>query len=173
MPQQAVLQPKDITDGVPLDVYTAYRLGRDSACADALITTHVHGRPAALLSKRGPHVAFPNRWWMHGGALPAYDSLLDFLITRVQRECGVDILNATHTYVGLYRTCAPADGPSASTLQPCFAFYLPYEKIAHATTDEDHTDRQLFTLDEYQSLPEHERHWYPGRVLERVLPSLH
>ena len=165
-----VAPPEGITQGVPGDVYNAYRRGRDSACVDIMLCTRSPlGSAAVLLSKRASNVCFANKWWMYGGALGSYEPIEEFLAGRVEKECGIRA--KPEVLIGVYRTCA-ADF-IGSTLQPCYAARIPYGKAtAKATTDSAHSSVRLFTRSELETIPIDEQHWYPMRVARLVLDNL-
>ncbi len=165
----AGIAPEGIADGVPADVYDTYRRGRDSACVDMVVATKKpDGEYAVLLSKRKPNVCFGGTWWIHGGALLSYASITDFVASRTEKECGVQV--EPEVLLGVCRTCA--SDYIGSTLQPCYAGRVPYEAIAQKAVDSGHTDVRLFTIAELLEIPKAEKHWYPMWAAEMTLQSL-
>lgn len=155
--------------GVPSAVYDGYRLGLEGACVDVVIATRlVNGTPVVLASKRVIGKPFGGYWWMQGGAVQGYRSILDFLSERAEKECG--LRPRIVGLVGFYRTCAE-DG-IASTMQPCYVATVPREAIEQAKADSDHSSWALFSLEDLEKLPPNEQHWYPMRVFRRVLESM-
>lgn len=128
--------PPGVTAGVPSEVYSEYRKGRDSACVDiVLVTVLEDGTPAVLLSLRKPDVCYGNKWWIYGGALQAYRSAEDFIAERATKECGVPV--KPQVLVGVYRTMA--EDYIGSTLQLCYAARVPIEAVrAKMSTDPNH-----------------------------------
>lgn len=158
-----------VTSSVPADVYNTYRLGRDSACGDVLISTkNSNGAFAVLLSMRRQDVCFGGMWWIHGGALLSYASLTDFVAERAEKECGIPV--TLKALLGIYRTCA-ADY-IGSTLQPCYAAEVPYEVLEQKVSDAGHTDIRLFTIEEWNAVPNSQRHWYVDRVIRLLARSV-
>lgn len=165
-----VTVPGGVTEGVRPEIYGAYRVGLDSACADMVIATRLEdGTPAVLLSKRSPGVCYGNKWWIHGGATHAYRPIATFLRDRAERECGVR--QAPDALIGVYRTMS--EDFIGSTTQSCFATKVSVELIrAHMKTDGAHRQVRLFGLSDLELIPEEERHWYPMRVSRIVLSAL-
>ena len=162
--------PPDITAGVPQQTYDAYRRGCDSACVDIMLCTRLpDGKvPAVLLSKRKPNVGFGGKWWMHGGALFAYEDVRDFAAAKATKECGIEV--APEVLVGVYRTCSP--DVVGSTMQACYAARVPYDvAVEKMRKDEGHTEVGLFTQDHIEQMSWRE-HWYPMRVAMLVLGGM-
>jgi len=166
-------QPAGVTQGVSSDTYNEYRRGRDSACVDIVLVTHLeNGTPAVLMSLRNPGVCFGGKWWIYGGALQAYMSIEEFISARATKECGVPV--KPEVLIGVYRTIA--EDHIGSTLQPCYAARVPIEVIrAKMSTDEGHSNVRLFTISdlillEGQHGPEY--HWYPVRVALLALRNM-
>ena len=171
-PLPIVQPPAGTTNGVPPDVYDAYRRGRDSACVDIMLATRLKdGTPAVLLSKRKVNVCFGGMWWMYGGAVGSYQSMTDFVVERAKKECGIRPDPSELVLVGVYRTCAP--DIIGSTLQPCYAARVGLAEIQkYMGTDQAHESIKLFTLRELYQIPTAEQHWYPMRVASLVLQAL-
>lgn len=151
---------------VPSNVYSAYRQGRQSACADIVIVTRLqNGMGAVLLSKRNDDVCFPGTWWIYGGATPVYQDPVAFVSTRARKECGVSVW--PQILLGVYVTSSAGTRSehNGSTVNQLYAAQVPLEMIErHRGTDEGHSSVRLFTLEEYADLPEKERHWYVARA---------
>src|SRR3989344_2693287 len=162
--------PDDVTDGVPPEVYNAYRKGCDSACTDIVFVTILpDGRPAVLLSFRKKGICYGEKWWVYGGAIKSYCSITSFISDRAESECGVRA--KPQALVGVYRTMS--DDAIGSTLQPCYVAIVPYEKVKEKKQlDSGHGDVRLFTLGELEQIPSEHRHWYPMRVSYLVLRAL-
>lgn len=162
--------PQGVENGVPPDVYNAYRRGRDSACVDIVFATHLpNGKPAVLFSFRKKGVCFEEKWWIYGGALQSYCSIHHFISDRAEKECGVRA--SPQALVGVYRTMS--DDAIGSTLQPCYATIVPYEEVRKKKQlDSGHNDVRLFTLEELEQIPEEHKHWYPMRVAKLVLLAM-
>lgn len=167
---QEVQVPSGHRLGVDESVYLGYRRGLDSACADIVITSrNVHGEPVVLLTRRAK-APFNGVWWVQGGAIHAYRSIIEFVKERAKRECGVEPL--IETLIGIYRTCAE-DGV-ASTLNLCYCgriFRADLER-SRPVADRDHSTWKLFTLSEYNALPSTECHPYIDRVVRLCLTSM-
>ena len=162
--------PDGVTDGVPPDVYNAYRKGCDSACTDIVFVTILpDGRPAVLLSFRKKGVCYGEKWWVYGGAIKSYCSIASFISDRAENECGVR--SKPQALVGVYRTMS--DDAIGSTLQPCYAAIVPYEKVREKQPlDSGHDNVRLFTLVELEQIPSKNKHWYPMQVANLVLRAL-
>lgn len=107
------------------------------ACVDKLVCTrHSHGAPMALLGLRDSDQPFGGKLWMQGGQLRAYGDLLAFAASRGEAECGVG--GRAEVLIGVFYTSAE-DHPS-STIQPCYASYVPYDKVL-ASMQADHNHR--------------------------------
>jgi hypothetical protein len=150
-----VTPPAPLNPNVPSDAFKAYRAGKVAACADvALFTQRSDGVWTVLLSKRSVGAPFGSTWWIHGGALPAYGNIMQFLCDRAEKECGCrpDI----QALIAVAYTSA-ADH-IASTLQPCYLGVVDHALASKATVDDDHSSVRLFTEREYRDLPDSERH---------------
>lgn len=167
---EEVYIPKGVTAGVPPEVYSEYRKGRDSACVDIVLVTRLEdGTPAVLLSLRKPDVCYGNKWWIYGGALQAYRSVEDFISERATKECGVPVM--PQVLIGVYRTMS--EDYVGSTLQLCYAAQVPIEAVrAKMSTDPNHSSVRLFTLAELEEIPDENGHWYPMHVSRIALKSM-
>lgn len=165
--------PVGIPEGVKpassasLEAYQGYRCVYDGACADLVVVTRTKdGNPAALLAERGPNAPWPGVWWMFGGAIAAYRRPDEWIVERVKQECGLTV--NPEVLLGVYRTCAPRKGGKvASTMQLCYASYVPIDKIAGARVDRAHTSLKLFTEPTLKGLLQKgdpSAHWYPVRA---------
>lgn len=161
--------PDGVTNGVPFDVYNGYRRGRDSACADLFLATRLPtGEPAGIMLVRNDDVCFGGKVWMVGGALQAYGSIEAFLANRAEAECGIYVV--PEVFIGLYRTCAP--DAIASTLQPCYASYVPYTEVERLRSDRNHARIEVISFKQFLTLPVAQYHWYPRRVATLALSNL-
>ena len=162
--------PEGVMPGVPPDIYNAYRKGRDSACVDIVIATRLEdGTPAVLMSKRADNVCYGGKWWIYGGALQSYRSIVDFIGERASKECGVEV--RPQVLIGVYRTMS--GDFVGSTLQPCYASFVSVAQIRkHKKVDDAHSSVRLFTADELLAMSAAESHWYPLRVANRVLRAM-
>ena len=162
------------TGGVRQEVYSEYRLGRQSACADLVIATRLaDGTGAVLLSLRNNNVCFPGTWWIYGGATPVYQDIVEFVASRAKGECGVPV--RPQVLLGMYITSSAGTGPEhiGSTMNACYAAQVPLDLIEqHRHTDEGHQSVKLFTLEEYLQLPAQQRHWYVEHVVRRTLENM-
>ncbi|MES2995159.1 MAG: hypothetical protein V4681_03955 [Patescibacteria group bacterium] len=171
----AVAAPVAIPDGVTsfvedVNMLLAVKAAKDLACVDIVIVTRLaDGTPAVLLSKRKGTEAFGGLWWIYGGSISAYGSLIEFIARRAEKECGVPV--HPEALIGVYRTSA-AD-LIQSTTQPCYAAHVPVEVIdAKMGMNAEHDSVGLFTADDLNRIPEHEQHWYPFRVAHLALAAM-
>lgn len=168
-PPQPHSAPSGIINHIPDDAYKAYTHGRDRACIDLVLCTRAPDGPAVALSKRNKDNSYGDLWWVYGGALPAYTPIEEFITKRAEHESGV--ATAPQVLVGVYRIGAPDRVDSAITV--CFAAEVPYvELVQKMRTDEAHQEMRLFTLQELESLPPQEKHWYPMRVAQLALNAM-
>ena len=161
--------PGSIKRGVEKETYENYNLGLERACADIVITVRLpSGAGAVLASKRINGKPFGGKWWMQGGAFHPYRSIIDFLGERAEKECGVR--PKVEGLIGVFRTCA--EDHSASTIQPCYVGRVSYEGLIKAKPDIDHISWALLKLEDLQTLPEEEKHWYPMLAFKLALESI-
>jgi hypothetical protein len=162
--------PQGVTPGVPAEIYSEYRKGRDSACVDIVLVTRLEdGTPAVLLSLRKPDVCYGNKWWIYGGALQAYRGIEDFISERATKECGVPV--KPEVLIGVYRTMS--EDFIGSTLQPCYAACVSIEAVrAKMSTDPNHSSVRVFTLEEIEEIPYENTHWYPMRVSRLAIAAM-
>ena len=162
--------PEGVNRGAVPEVYAGYRQGLHGACCDkAIVTRQPNGKPAIMLSLRKKSVCFGGVWWIYGGAIHAYRDIAAFVSERAASECGVEV--PPHVLIGVYMT--NASDHIGSTMQPCFASFVPYDTIMQKMrTDSGHGDVRLFTTEELRQIPESEQHWYPMRIAHRTLESL-
>lgn len=105
---------------------------------------------------------------MQGGAFHPYRSIVEFLEERAEKECGVR--PKIEGLIGVFRTCA--EDFHASTTQPCYVGSVAYKDLIKAKPDIDHTSWRLLKLEDLQTLPEEEKHWYPMLAFRLALESM-
>jgi ADP-ribose pyrophosphatase YjhB (NUDIX family) len=146
--------------------YTEMQLGSTYACADIVIVTKCSdGTFKVLLSKRGDGKPFAGIWWVHGGKLGAGELPEDVAQIRATRECGIGV--SPHVLLGVYHTIAP--DYMCNTIQPCYAAFVEHGRLRRVRVDRDHSEIRLFSVEELDGLPEHEKAWYPMYVAERAI----
>ncbi len=167
---QTCMVPDEVTKGATPEAYIEYRKGLHGACVDkVIITRQPNGKPAVMLSLRKTNVCFAGTWWIYGGAVHAYRDVAAFVTERAASECGVEV--PPQALVGVYIT--NSSGIVGSTLQPCYASFVPYDTIMEKMrTDSGHGDVRLFTAEELGAIPEQQQHWYPKRIARRALAAL-
>lgn len=163
-------QPDQVTQGVGGDIYNSYRKGLDSACADVVVTTTdpFTGINYVLAGKRATGKCFGGSWWMQGGAIHAYRSIVEFVVERAAAECGVR--PKIEACMALARTCAP--DVNASTMQPCFVGRVDWEALKAANPDVDHSKVKTLSLSDFEEMDDDELHWYPRMMFTLALESM-
>jgi len=146
-----------------------YRSAKGQACTDHLIATkRPDGKHAVVLSKRNIAEPFGGFWWMHGGSIGAYMSIVSFIASRSLSESGVKV--KPQVLIGVYYTSAP-DSPQSS-VQPLYASLVPYKALETVTTDAKHDSIRAFTTEDLGHLLPEERHWYPMSTSLLLLAAL-
>lgn len=155
--------------GVSKDVYYNYSLGLERACADVVITVRLpNGDDAVLAIKRAIDKPFGGMWWMQGGSFHPYRSIIDFLVERAEKECGVR--PKIEALVGVFRTCA--EDQVCSTIQPCYVGKIDYRELSKIKLDQDHVEWDLLTLNDLEDLPQEEKHWYPMLAFKLAMETM-
>ena len=154
---------KRIEDGKVLE---EYKKGKEMACADIVLCTRKpSGAWAVLYSLRKSTEPFGGQWWMYGGSVGAYVNVLEFIVERAERECGIPV--RPEALLGFYRTSA-SDKPQ-STTQPCFAARVPYEVVEQKMrADPNHESVRLFEAGELDDIS----HWYPYQAAKLVFANV-
>jgi hypothetical protein len=163
--------PIDYVGGfVSEETMVEWRSKKEVACADVVITTrYPTGTKAVVSSLRAPKTPFGNKWWMQGGGISGYTSILTFLKERARKECGVEV--ELEAIIGLFRTCA--EDFAQSTTQPCFVGSAPYDGMSERLKyDDRHSAVRLLTLEDFDQLPQEQQHWYPMFCFEAALKSM-
>lgn len=156
-----------MNDFVPDEAHSAYRARKEVACADIVITTILpSGKPAVLSSKRNKNSCFGGCWWMQGGSYGAYSPIVDFVIGRAKKECGME--PNMEGVIGLFRTCA--EDFHASTTNICYVGFVPYKSMTKP--DQDHSQQKWLTFSDLNMLPKKNRHWYPMLVFSLALETM-
>lgn len=164
--ERAVEVPGEVGRGVRQEVYDEYRRGLDGACADIVVTSrNQNGKPVVVATRRAEGKCFGGKWWMQGGAIPAYCSIPEFVRQRAAKECGA--VPDVQALIGVFRTCA--EDIYASTIQPCYVGWVGPESLV---SDDDHCGIRLLTLADLDTLPLEERHWYPMMAFRLALETM-
>lgn len=169
--QEELDVPEDTPRGVDPTTYGAYREGLASACADVVVTTtKPDGTHAVIVIKRGSGKCFEGCWWMQGGAIYKFLSMIDFAAERGKVEGGSEPI--IEALLGVYRTAWSQKGSEAAdTLNVCYVGFVPFGEL-HLMDDQDHIGVSILTLEDLDELPEDEQHWYPDRVFRLALETM-
>jgi len=170
MMDKKVIPPVDnIKRGVAKDVYDIYSLGLERACADVVITVRLpNGDNAVLAVKRAMNKPFGGKWWMQGGSFHPYRSIVDFLIEKAGKECG--ICPKIEALIGVFRTCA--EDHICSTIQLCYVGRIDYDDLAKIKLDKDQTAYRILTMRDLETLPKKQKHWYPMLTFRLAIETM-
>lgn len=163
--------PDQTTETMAAEHYHGYRHVKVGACADVLVWTYSGGVPAVILTQRKKNSCFGGKWWVQGGAIGKAISCTDFVAQCALKECGS--LPKIQALVGIYRTTDPGAGDQqmVSTIQVAYFGFVEPAKVI-LSPDEHHAEVALMTKDEYRSLPEEQKHWYPTCLIETLFRTM-
>ena len=134
-----------------------------------LWTAAADAQPVYRFDPNWPKLPLPNKWWMQGGGISGYTSILTFLKERARKECGVEV--ELEAIIGFFRTCA--EDFAQSTTQLCFVGSAPYDGVSERLKyDDRHSAVRLLTLEDFGQLPQEQQHWYPMFCFEAALNSM-
>lgn len=165
-----VQTPDTVVPHISLEALEESRRGKQLACVDIVVCARrPNGEGVVLLSKRKPDQPFGDIWWMYGGSIRAYQDTEEFIIERLEKECGIRA--KPEVLIGAYQTSCAGTLPQ-STMQLCYATMVDYSVMERAMrTDDNHAEIRICTQSDLEQLSD-DTEWCPKHACMLALENL-